>query len=107
VFCDIDPRTHTIDPARVEEIIRPHTTRILGVHLWGRPCDIEALEAIARRYGLKLLLDAAHAFSCSWRGRMIGNFGAAEVFSFHATEVFNTFEGGALATNNAELATRT
>src|ERR1700730_882708 len=106
VFCDVDPRTHTIDPARIEELITPRTTGILGVHLWGQPCDIEALAAIASRHGLKLLFDAAHAFNCSWRGRMIGNFGDAEVFSFHATKVFNTFEGGALATNNAELALR-
>jgi dTDP-4-amino-4,6-dideoxygalactose transaminase len=106
VFCDVDPATHTIDPARVEELITPRTTGILGVHLWGQPCDIEALTSIARRHGLKLLFDAAHAFNCSWRGRMIGNFGDAEVFSFHATKFFNTFEGGALATNSAELAQR-
>lgn len=106
VFCDVDPHTHTIDPARVEELITPRTTGIVGVHLWGQPCDIEALEGIARRHGLKLLFDSAHAFNCSWRGRMIGNFGDAEVFSFHATKVFNTFEGGALATNNADLARR-
>jgi dTDP-4-amino-4,6-dideoxygalactose transaminase len=106
VFCDVNPRSHTIDPARVEELITPRTTGIIGVHLWGQPCDIEALAAIASRHGLKLLFDAAHAFNCSWRGRMIGNFGDAEVFSFHATKVFNTFEGGALATNNAELAWR-
>jgi|SRR5580704_16655571 dTDP-4-amino-4,6-dideoxygalactose transaminase len=106
VFCDVDSRTHTIDPACVEELITPQTTGILGVHLWGRACDIEALAAIATRHGLKLLFDAAHAFNCSSRGRMIGNFGDAEVFSFHATKFFNTFEGGALATNNAELAWR-
>jgi dTDP-4-amino-4,6-dideoxygalactose transaminase len=104
VFCDVDPGTHTINPARIEELITPRTTGIIGVHLWGQPCDIEALDVIARRHGLKLLFDAAHAFNCSWRGRMIGNFGDAEVFSFHATKIFNTFEGGALATNNAELA---
>src|SRR6266446_3292396 len=106
VFCDIDPRNHMIDPSRVEELITPRTTGIIGVHLWGQPCDIEALTSIARRHGLKLLFDAAHAFNCSWRGRMIGNFGDAEVFSFHATKFFNTFEGGALATNDAELAQR-
>jgi dTDP-4-amino-4,6-dideoxygalactose transaminase len=106
VFCDADPHTHTIDPARVEELITPRTTGIVGVHLWGQPCDVEALEAIANRHGLKLLFDAAHAFDCSWRGRMIGNFGGAEVFSFHATKFFNTFEGGAIATNDAELASR-
>ena len=106
VFCDVDPVTHTIDPARVEELITPRTTGIVGVHLWGQPCDIEALTSIARRHSLKLLFDAAHAFNCSWRGRMIGNFGDAEVFSFHATKFFNTFEGGALATNDGELAQR-
>jgi dTDP-4-amino-4,6-dideoxygalactose transaminase len=106
VFCDVDPVTHTIDPARVEELVTPRTTGIVGVHLWGQPCDIEALTSIAKRHGLKLLFDAAHAFNCSWRGRMIGNFGDAEVFSFHATKFFNTFEGGALATNDAELAQR-
>ena len=106
VFCDVDSHTHTIDPARVEELITPRTTGIVGVHLWGQPCDVEALEAIAMRHGLKLLFDAAHAFDCSWRGRMIGNFGGAEVFSFHATKFFNTFEGGAIATNDAELASR-
>ena len=106
VFCDVDPHTHTIDPARIEELITPRTTGIVGVHLWGQPCNVEALEAIARRHGLKLLFDAAHAFDCSWRGRMVGNFGGAEVFSFHATKFFNTFEGGAIATNDAELALR-
>jgi dTDP-4-amino-4,6-dideoxygalactose transaminase len=106
VFCDVDSHTHTIDPARVEELITPRTTGIVGVHLWGQPCDVEALEAIAMRHGLKLLFDAAHAFDCSWRGRMIGNFGGAEVFSFHATKFFNTFEGGAIATNDADLASR-
>lgn len=106
VFCDVDPRTHTIDPARIEELITPRTTGIVAVHLWGQPCNIEALEDIAKRHDLKLLFDAAHAFNCSYRGRMIGNFGGAEVFSFHATKFFNTFEGGALATNNDELAWR-
>jgi dTDP-4-amino-4,6-dideoxygalactose transaminase len=106
VFCDVDPLTHTIDPARVEELITPRTTGIVGVHLWGQPCNIDALEDIAKRHDLKLLFDAAHAFNCSWRGRMIGNFGGAEVFSFHATKFFNTFEGGALATNDDELAWR-
>jgi dTDP-4-amino-4,6-dideoxygalactose transaminase len=106
IFCDVDPRTHNIDPGRIEELITPRTTGVLAVHLWGQPCDIEALEMIARRHGLKLLFDAAHAFNCSWRGRMIGNFGDAEVFSFHATKIFNTFEGGALATNKPDLAWR-
>ncbi len=104
VFCDIDPATHNIDPARVEELITSRTTGILGVHVWGRACDIEALGEIAQRHNLRLLFDAAHAFACSYKGQMIGGFGEVEVFSFHATKFFNTFEGGAVTTNNDELA---
>ena len=106
VFCDIDPRTHLIDPARVQQMITPRTTGIVGVHLWGQPCDIEALSQIAKRRNLTLMFDASHAFGCSYRGRMIGNFGVAEVFSFHATKFFNTFEGGAIATNDDDLAAK-
>jgi dTDP-4-amino-4,6-dideoxygalactose transaminase len=104
VFCDIDPATHNIDPRRIEELITPRTTGIIAVHLWGRPCNMEALEDIARRHNLKLLYDAAHAFGCSHAGRMIGGFGHAEVFSFHATKFFNTLEGGAVVTNDDDLA---
>lgn len=104
VFCDIDPKTHTIDPSCIEKMITPRTTGIIGVHLWGRPCDIEALEEIAASHHLKLLFDAAHGFGCSYKGRMIGSFGSAEVFSFHATKFFNTCEGGAIATNDDALA---
>lgn len=104
VFCDVDPTTHNLDPRRVEELITPRTSGIIGVHLWGRGCDIDALSEIARRRGLKLLFDSAHAFGCSYRGRMIGGFGDAELFSFHATKFFNTFEGGAVVTNDGELA---
>src|SRR5215471_13337568 len=82
VFCDIDPQTHNLDPSRIEEMITPRTTGIIGVHLWGRPCDVDALQAISRRHNLKLLFDAAHAFGCTSGGRAIGNFGEAEVFSF-------------------------
>lgn len=106
VFCDIDPATHSLDPRHVEEAITPRTTGILGVHLWGRPCDVDALAGTARRHGLKLLFDSAHAFGCSYAGSMIGNFGDAEVFSFHATKFFNTFEGGAIVTNDDELAAK-
>jgi dTDP-4-amino-4,6-dideoxygalactose transaminase len=106
VFCDVDPFTHTLDPRRVEELITPRTTGIMGVHLWGRPCATDALEEIAERRGLKLLFDAAHAFDCSHGGKMIGGFGDAEIFSFHATKFFNAFEGGAIATNDDELANR-
>jgi len=106
VFCDIDPQTHNLDPHRVEQRITPRTTGIIGVHVWGRPCDVEALTCIARRHNLKLLFDAAHAFSCSYKGQMIGGFGEAEVFSFHATKFFNTFEGGAVVTNDDDLANK-
>jgi dTDP-4-amino-4,6-dideoxygalactose transaminase len=106
VFCDIDRTTHNLDPARVEQMITPRTTGIIGVHIWGRPCNVEALTHLARRHNLKLLFDSAHAFGCSHQGRMVGNFGEAEVFSFHATKFFNTFEGGAIATNNDELAAK-
>jgi dTDP-4-amino-4,6-dideoxygalactose transaminase len=104
VFADIDPDTHALDPESVRRMITPRTSGIIGVHLWGRSADVEALQAIADESGLKLMFDAAHAFACSHRGRMIGNFGACEVFSFHATKFFNTFEGGAVVTNDDELA---
>jgi len=104
VFCDIDPQTHMLDAEEVETRITPRTTGIMGVHLWGRTCDVEALTRVAERHKLALLFDAAHTFGCSRGGVMVGNFGAAEVFSFHATKFFNTFEGGAIATNDAALA---
>jgi dTDP-4-amino-4,6-dideoxygalactose transaminase len=104
VFCDIDPNTHNLDPAKVEAMITPQTSGILGVHLWGRPCDTTALQAIANKHRLKLLFDAAHAFGCSYGGKQIGGFGDAEILSFHATKFVNSFEGGAVVTNNAELA---
>lgn len=106
VFCDVDPETHNIDPAKLERLITPRTSGIIGVHVWGRPCPIEELEAVAKRRNLVLMFDAAHAFACSHKGQMIGNFGRAEVFSFHATKFMNTFEGGAVATNDDELAAR-
>lgn len=104
VFCDIDPRTHNLDPNRVEAMITPRTSGVIGVHVWGRPCQVEALEDIAERHNLRLMFDAAHAFGCSHEGQMIGNFGNAEVLSFHATKFFNTFEGGAVTTNDDVLA---
>ncbi|MFT5050915.1 MAG: dTDP-4-amino-4,6-dideoxygalactose transaminase [Chlamydiales bacterium] len=104
VFCDIDPRTHTLDPDRIEELITPKTTGIMGVHLWGRACEVERLQRIADKHGLKLLFDASHAFGCSHRRRMIGGHGVGEVFSFHATKFLNSFEGGAIVTDDSELA---
>jgi dTDP-4-amino-4,6-dideoxygalactose transaminase len=106
VFCDVEPRFHTIDSGRVEDLVTPRTSGILAVHLWGNSCDVRTLSAIARRRGLKLLFDGAHAFGSSHDGRMVGSGGDAEAFSFHATKVLNTFEGGAVVTNDAGLASQ-
>lgn len=104
IFSDVDPQMHTLDPAHVEAMITPRTTGILATHLWGQPCDIAALQHIAERKNLKLLFDASHAFGTTYKGKMVGNFGDVEIFSFHATKFINTFEGGAVVTNNDELA---
>jgi dTDP-4-amino-4,6-dideoxygalactose transaminase len=104
VFCDIESAGFGIDPEQIESLITKRTTGIIGVNLWGHPCDVRALEAVAARRGLKLIFDSAHAFGCSSHRRMIGNFGDAEVFSFHATKFLNTFEGGAVVTNDDEVA---
>lgn len=104
IFCDVAAGSFNLDPRDVEAKITPRTTAIVGVHVFGQPCPTEELAAIARRHGLALIYDAAHAFGCSHRGRMIGSFGDAEVFSFHATKFVNAFEGGAIATNRADLA---
>jgi dTDP-4-amino-4,6-dideoxygalactose transaminase len=104
VFADIDPVTHNLSPEAVRRMITSRTTGIIGVHLWGRSAPVGELQKIADEHGLKLMFDAAHAFGCSYKGTMIGNFGACEVLSFHATKFFNTFEGGAVVTNDDELA---
>lgn len=104
VFCDVDPVTHLLDPAKVEALITPRTTGIIGVHLWGQPCNVKALQEVADRRGLKLMFDAAHAMGSSVGDVKVGNFGNCEVFSFHATKFFNTFEGGGVATNDDALA---
>jgi dTDP-4-amino-4,6-dideoxygalactose transaminase len=104
VFADIDATTHNLDPEAVRRMITPRTTGIIGVHLWGRPAPVEALQAIADEHGLQLMFDAAHGFDCSHGGRRIGGFGRCEVLSFHATKVFNTFEGGAVVTDDDALA---
>lgn len=104
VFADIDPHTHNLDPEAVRQMITPRTTGIIGVHLWGRPAPVDALQAIADENGLHLLFDAAHAFGCTRNGRMVGGFGRCEVLSFHATKFFNTLEGGAIVTNDDALA---
>lgn len=104
VFADIDPTTHNLDPAAVRRMITPRTSGIIGVHLWGRAAPVDELQAIATEHGLKLMFDAAHAFGSSYKGQSIGRFGACEAFSFHATKSFNTMEGGAVTTNDGELA---
>lgn len=104
VFVDIDPETHNLNPEAVQRAITPQTTGIIGVHLWGRGAAHAELKAIADEHNLVLMYDAAHAFGCSLDGTMIGNFGECEVLSFHATKFFNTFEGGAVVTNNDLLA---
>lgn len=106
VFCDVDPLTHTLDPARVEALITERTTAVLGVHVWGQICDVDALQEICTRRGLRLFFDAAHAFGCRQGGRAVGGFGDAEVLSFHATKFINSFEGGAILTRDPELAKR-
>jgi dTDP-4-amino-4,6-dideoxygalactose transaminase len=104
VFADLDPATHNIDAGKIERLITPRTSAIIGVHVWGRACDTEAIEAIARKRGLKVMYDAAHAFGCTHRGKPVGGFGACEVFSFHATKFLNSFEGGAVVTDDDTLA---
>jgi dTDP-4-amino-4,6-dideoxygalactose transaminase len=103
-FCDVLEATHSIDPDQVEALITPRTSAIVATHVWGQPCLIEPLQAIARKHRLRLFFDAAHAFACSSGGKSIGGFGDAEVFSFHATKFVNCFEGGAVVTNDDELA---
>lgn len=104
-FCDVD-RRHVLDLTSVKSSINAQTTAILGVHLWGAPCHVDELSALAKEHGLKLIFDAAHAFGCSHKGRPIGGFGDAEVFSFHATKFVNCGEGGAITTNDSDLAER-
>lgn len=106
VFADVDPATHNLDPQRVAELVTPRTSAVLGAHVWGRSCDVAGLEQVARDHDLRLLFDAAHAFGCWHGGRPIGGFGDAEVFSFHATKFVNAFEGGAVTTDDDQLAGR-
>ncbi len=104
IFADIDPHTQNLDPAAVRKMITPRTTGIIGVHLWGRGAPVQELQVLADEHGLRLMFDASHGFGCSLGGTMLGSFGECEVFSFHATKFFNTFEGGAVVTNDDALA---
>lgn len=106
VFCDIDPITYTMDTSKVEKLITDRTCAIMPVHVYGNVCNMEEIERIARKYGLKVIYDAAHTFGETYKGRGIGTFGDASCFSFHATKVFNTIEGGAVCYHNEELGKR-
>lgn len=106
VFCDIDPRSATLDAGEASRLITDRTSGILGVHLWGHPCPVTELADLARQAGVRLFYDAAHALGCSARGRAVGGFGEAEIFSFHATKFVNSFEGGAVVTDSDDLAAR-
>lgn len=106
VFCDIDPETYTMDVTRIERLITDRTCAILPVHVYGNVCNIEEIECIAHKYGLKVLYDAAHTFGETYKGQGIGNFGDASCFSFHATKVFNTIEGGAVCYRDPDMGRR-
>lgn len=106
VFTDIDPRTLALDPARVEAAITPRTTAIMPVHVYGRPADVSGLQRIADTYGLRIIYDAAHGFGAQYNGRPLADYGDLSVLSFHATKVFNTFEGGAIVSHDAQTKQR-
>lgn len=102
VFVDIDPKTCCIDPKLIEAAITPDTTAILATHVYGIPCDVEAIDAIAKKHGLKVIYDAAHAFDVEYKGKSILSYGDASTLSFHATKLFHTVEGGAVVLHHAE-----
>lgn len=102
VFCDIEPDTMTIDADKIEGLINKNTSAILGVHVYGFPCDIEKIQAIANKYNLKVIYDSAHAFTTEVNGKGIGTAGDISMFSFHATKLFHTVEGGCLTYHNPE-----
>lgn len=103
VFVDIDPLTLNIDPAYIEKAITPHTCAILATHLYGNPCDIDAIDSIAKRYGLKVIYDAAHCFGSTYKGRSVFCYGDISITSFHATKIYHTIEGGAVFTEDKDL----
>jgi len=106
IFCDIDPVTMNIDAEKIESMITPQTTGLLAVHVFGTPCDVVKIQNVANRYGLKVIYDAAHAFGVEINNVGIGNFGDISMFSFHATKLFHTAEGGALTFNDKNLKSR-
>ena len=104
VFCDIDPSSLTIDASKIEALITPNTSAILAVHVFGRACDVEQIDAIAKKHHLRVIYDGAHAYKLNVKGVPISQFGDCTMFSFRSTKLFHTVEGGALATNDANLA---
>ncbi len=106
IFCDIDPVTMNIDAEKIESMITPQTTAILAVHVFGTPCDVEKIQKVADKYGLRVVYDAAHAFGVEIDGKGIGNFGDISMLSFHATKLYHTVEGGALVHKDANLKER-
>lgn len=104
VFCDIDPDNYTIDVEKIERLITDKTSAILPVHVYGNICDVHKIEMIAKKHNLKVIYDAAHTFGVEVNGKGIGTFGDASMFSFHATKVFHTIEGGALSYNDGSIA---
>ena len=106
VFVDIDPETCNINPEKIEDAITPRTTAIMPVHVYGKPCDTERIQAIADKYGLKVIYDAAHAFGVKVNGESILNAGDVSTLSFHATKVYNTIEGGALVCHDEKTKKR-
>ena len=101
MFCDVDPLTLTMDPAKIEALVTGRTSAIVPVHVYGSFCDVEAIGQIAQRHGLKVLYDAAHAFGARYKGRGAGAYGDVSCFSFHATKVFHTLEGGGACFHDA------
>lgn len=103
VFCDIDPEDYTMDVNKLEELITDKTSAIIPVHVYGNVCNVEEIERIAKKYDLKVIYDAAHTFGVKYKGRGIGSYGDASMFSFHATKVYNSIEGGAITFRNEEF----
>ncbi|UCZ56534.1 DegT/DnrJ/EryC1/StrS family aminotransferase [Desulfurispirillum indicum] len=106
IFADIDPNTLNMNPANIEPLITSRTSAILPVHVFGNPCEVEAIQQIAQRHNLKVIYDAAHAFGVQYKGESILNYGDISTLSFHATKLFHTIEGGALITNDDKVAAR-
>jgi len=106
VFCDIEKNTYNMDPAKIEPLITEKTTAILPVHVFGNPSDVDRIERLADRYGLKVLYDAAHAFGVRYNGKALSSYGDLSMLSFHATKVYHTLEGGALVFNRPSMKER-